>query len=65
METLLDTYIRSGYDLLIGVIDRGPNEGLFKACLENGEKTIETIGETPGEALKTLGVKLIQITKNR
>lgn len=63
MKTILDSYICHGYDLVIGMIDRGPNEGWFKACLENGEITIEEVGETPGEALKKLRMKLTPLVE--
>ncbi len=65
MNTLIDSYIRNGYDLLVGVIDRGPNEGWFKASLENGETLIESVDETPGEALKKLKSKLTLQTESR
>lgn len=51
---MIDDYIRNGYNFSIGVIDRGPHEGWFKASLDNGITIIESIGETLEKAYEGL-----------
>ena len=60
MNNKVDTYIRNGYDLTIGMVDRGMYEGWFKAELEHPEQPfIQVFGETPGEAFEKLKEALI------
>lgn len=56
---LLNYYIRNGWDLLIGIVDRGPQEGLYKASVESKDEIIEVFDISPGLALKNLKEKLI------
>jgi hypothetical protein len=54
MNAQIDDYIRNGYDLLIGMVYYGPQEGLFKAELSDGEEVIVEYGDSTEEALKKL-----------
>lgn len=60
-RTPIDSHIWRGYDLVIGLIDQGQYEGWFKSALESENEIIEAVGETPGESLKNLRMKLKQL----